>query len=79
METELDEGLLLVHVELPEDLGRVEQVLVLEDPAQVLLVYMFARRFKAASANALESFAENETYFFAFQATRGRLRISGTQ
>ena len=32
VETELDEGLLLVHVELPEDLRGVKQVLVLEDP-----------------------------------------------
>jgi hypothetical protein len=32
VETKLDEGLLLVHVELPEDLRGVEQVLVLEDP-----------------------------------------------
>jgi hypothetical protein len=32
VETELDERLLLVHVELPEDLRSVEQVLVLEDP-----------------------------------------------
>ena len=32
VETELDERLLLVHVELPEDLRGVEQVLVLEDP-----------------------------------------------
>lgn len=33
VEAELDEGLLLVHVQLAEDLGRVEEVLVLEDPA----------------------------------------------
>ena len=32
VETKLDERLLLVHVELPEDLRGVEQVLVLEDP-----------------------------------------------
>ena len=32
VETKLDERLLLVHVELPEDLRGVEQVLVLKDP-----------------------------------------------
>jgi hypothetical protein len=32
VETKLDERFLLVHVELPEDLRSVEQVLVLEDP-----------------------------------------------
>ena len=32
VETKLDERFLLVHVELPEDLRGVEQVLVLEDP-----------------------------------------------
>ena len=32
VETKLDERLLLVHVELPEDLRGVAQVLVLEDP-----------------------------------------------
>ena len=37
VETELDERLLLVHVQLPEDLGSVEQVLVLEDPVVILL------------------------------------------
>jgi len=35
VETELDERLLLVHVELPEDLRSVEQVLVLEDLLRV--------------------------------------------
>ena len=38
VETELDERLLLVYVQLAEDLGRVEQVLVLEDPAVCMLV-----------------------------------------
>lgn len=33
VEAELDEGLLLVHVQLAEDLGRVQEVLVLEDSA----------------------------------------------
>lgn len=32
VETKLDERLLLMHVELPEDLRGIEQVLVLEDP-----------------------------------------------
>ena len=39
VETKLDEGLLLVHVQLPEDLRGVEQVLVLEDPVGTLLAH----------------------------------------
>lgn len=39
VEAELDEGFLLVHVQLPEDLGSVEQVLVLEDPVGTLLAH----------------------------------------
>jgi hypothetical protein len=35
VETKLDERLLLVHVELPEDLRGIEQVLLLEDPRVV--------------------------------------------
>lgn len=34
MEGELAKRLLLVHVELPEDLSRVQQVLVLVDPVR---------------------------------------------
>jgi hypothetical protein len=34
VEAQFDERLLLVHVELAEDLGGVEEVLVFEDPAQ---------------------------------------------
>jgi hypothetical protein len=33
VEAELDEALLLVHVQFSEDLSRVEEVLVVEDPA----------------------------------------------
>lgn len=32
VEAELDEGLLLMNVQLPEDLGCVQQVRVLDDP-----------------------------------------------
>ena len=35
VETKLDERLLLVHVELPEDLRRVQKMLVFEDPVTV--------------------------------------------
>ena len=38
VETKLDEGLLLVHVELPEDLRRVQKMLVFEDPVTVSIV-----------------------------------------
>jgi len=38
VETKLDEGLLLVHVKLPEDLCGVKQVLVLEDPVRRITV-----------------------------------------
>lgn len=36
MKAEFDEALLLVNVQLPKDLGRVEQVLVFEDSATAL-------------------------------------------
>lgn len=42
MEAELDEALLLVHVQLAEDLGRVEEVLVFEDPMEPLSQCMFS-------------------------------------
>jgi hypothetical protein len=42
VETKLDERLLLVHVELPEDLRGIEQVLVLEDP---VIELVFARPY----------------------------------
>ena len=38
VETKLDERLLLVHVELPEDLRRVQKMLVLKDPVTVSIV-----------------------------------------
>lgn len=44
VETELDEGLLLVHVQLSEDLSGVEQVLVLEDPVQNMSAYDYLAR-----------------------------------
>lgn len=34
VEAKLDEGFLLVHIKLPEDLRGVKQVLVLEDPVR---------------------------------------------
>jgi hypothetical protein len=51
-----------MHVQLPENFGRVQQVLVVEDPATVS-----AETRPAA------------TYFFAFQATSGRLTIMAIQ
>ena len=38
METELDEGLALVDVQFAEDLGRVEEVLIVKDPVISMLV-----------------------------------------
>ena len=38
VETQLDERLLLVHVQLAEDLSRIQQVLVLVDPVFVSIL-----------------------------------------
>lgn len=55
---------LLVYVELPEDLGRVQEMLVLEDPVPI---------------NTLLHAVMCPTYFLPFQANRGRFRIRATQ
>ena len=47
VEAELDEGFLLVHVQLAEDLGRVEEVLVFEDSVRtyhISIVFVFQSR-----------------------------------
>lgn len=46
MEAKLDERLLLMHVQLAEDLGGVEEVLVLEDPVKSLLASAFAHSLR---------------------------------
>jgi hypothetical protein len=55
---------LLVHIELPEDLRRVQQVLVLKDPTTISM------RLTLIVIG---------TYFFPFQANSGRFRISAIQ
>jgi hypothetical protein len=56
---------LLVNVELSENLGRVKEVLVLEDPVSCQHTRLVNRVYG--------------TDFFAFQASRGRLRIKAIQ
>jgi hypothetical protein len=58
---------LLVNVQLPEDLGRVEQVVLLEDP--------IPSQYSCSQTAQLGLC----TYFLPFQANRGRFRISATQ
>jgi len=69
VEAELDEALLLVHVELAEDLGGVEQVLVLDDSG--------GRGQQCNKSSALALLIP--THFLAFHATNGRFSSSGSQ
>lgn len=55
---------LLVHVKLPKDLGRVQEMLVFKDPVLVSML------LHAAGC---------PTYFFPFQANKGRFKIRATQ
>jgi hypothetical protein len=41
MEAKFDKRFLLVHIQLAEDLGCIEEVLVLEDPVEMLLAGSF--------------------------------------
>jgi hypothetical protein len=66
VETKLDERFLLVHIKLPEDLCRIQEMLVLEDSASV-------------SARSWPKSLVACTYFLPFQASRGRLRMSAIQ
>ena len=66
VETKLDERFLLVHIKLPEDFSRIQEMLVLEDPAIV-------------SARSWPTYPVACTYFLPFQASRGRLSMSATQ
>ena len=71
---------LLVHVELPEDLSGVQQVLVLKDPVQCIVsACNLAKEYALLPQIAPHRLPWIITYFLAFQATRVRLRMSGTQ
>lgn len=69
VEAQLDEGLLLVHVKLAEDLCRVEQVLVFEDSAKK----------RTLDHVPLYSHVWYCAYFFPFQATSGKFNSNGSQ
>lgn len=58
VETKLNEGLLLVHVQFPEDLGGVEQVLVLEDPKIDIVSMSALLLFLRGSETWISSFRE---------------------
>lgn len=64
----LDSGVpyLLVHIKLPENLGRVQEMGVVEDPR---------------SLSAMRPLPKDSpsTYFLTFHPRRGRLRINGSQ
>jgi hypothetical protein len=81
VEAKLDERLLLVHVKLPEDLRGVKQVLVLEDPVRrsVSACSMVPCNSSRCTLRQRGSRRSGNTYFLAFHARRGRLRMSGTQ
>jgi hypothetical protein len=57
-----------MDVQLPEDLCRVEQVVLLENPTCL-----------CQPGTPPPIIAPDSTYFFPFHAKRGRLRISATQ
>lgn len=59
---------LLVHIKLPENLGRVEEMGVVENPRSQSAMPM--RPLSADSPS---------TYFLTFHPRRGRLRINGSQ
>lgn len=66
------EPYLLVHVELAEDLRGVEEMGVVDDPGLE----------SASCTRGREREREGErgdTYFLAFQPTRGKLRMRGSQ
>ena len=69
VETQLDERFLLVHVQLAEDLSRIQQVLVLVDPVFVSLVLPLGLRNKG----------KKTTYFFALNANNGKFNTIATQ
>ena len=83
VEAKLDERLLLVHIKLPEDLRGVKQVLVLEDPVRWIVSVCSMVPCKSPMLHCptkqTGSYRSGNTYFFAFQARRGKLRMSGTQ
>jgi hypothetical protein len=60
------EAYLLMNIQLPEDLCRVEQMVLLKDPFLGQYTFLHAR-FGVY------------TYFLPFHAKRGRFRISATQ
>ena len=56
-----------MHIELAEDLGRVQQMLVVIDPDTLLTFFCRYCQHK------------RDTYFFALNANRGRLRRIASQ
>jgi hypothetical protein len=89
VEAELDEGLLLVGVELTEDLRRVEQVVLLIDPTPrvssdeswFIAIVLDARMRLADEAEDSQSRRKGvfATHFFAFHANSGMLSRRVTQ
>jgi hypothetical protein len=60
-----------MDVKLAEDLGRIKQVSVVDDPGKCVS--------PSASSNSEIISRTLLTYFLAFQAIKGRLRMRGSQ
>lgn len=67
MDTLRGESYLLVHVKLPEDLCRIQKVLIFKNPIKVSILPSLKLRLASA------------TYFLPFQANRGRFKMSAIQ
>ena len=61
---------LLVHVQLPEDLGRVQEMGVIDNPRQ---------NSQYIAVPRAQVYMHRTTYFLTFQATSGTLRTRGSQ
>lgn len=53
VETELDEGLLLMNVQLPKDLGCVQQMRVLDDPTVRSVSHLVIARLELQSSGRI--------------------------
>ena len=68
-----------MHVEFAEDLGCVEEVLVLEDPVQHIFILALFRPTDQPLPSDRKINGLVYTYFFPFQANNGRFNKNGTQ
>jgi hypothetical protein len=77
MEAQLPIALILMHVELPEDLGCVQEVGVVDDSRDVLVAILWMGRGRGRVRGTGKG--KGETYLLTFHANSGRFRMSATQ